>query len=137
MTISMHSASVPIFARMLNNLLGWLDKAEAHATERKFDAAVLLGVRLAPDMLPLVNQVQIACDAAKFGVAQPDRKLADALDGVGEDLGVELIEDRCALELAHRILVVVEDDDVHEVKKVAAAPCTKDATHCARLASPG
>ena len=70
MTISMHSASVPIFARMLNNLLGWLDKAEAHATARKFDAAVLLGVRLAPDMLPLVNQVQIACDAAKFGVAR-------------------------------------------------------------------
>ena len=41
------------------------------------------------------------------------RELADALDGVGEDLGVEVLEDRCALELAHGILVVVEDDDVH------------------------
>jgi len=70
MTISMHSASTPIFVRMLGNLLGWLDKAEAHASARKFDTAVLLGVRLAPDMLPLVNQVQIACDAAKFGVAR-------------------------------------------------------------------
>ncbi len=27
MTISMHSASVPVFVRMLGNLLSWLDKA--------------------------------------------------------------------------------------------------------------
>ena len=52
MTISMHSASVPIFARMLGNLLTWLDKAEAHATARKFDPSVYLSSRLAPDMLP-------------------------------------------------------------------------------------
>ena len=70
MTISMHSASVPVFVRMLGNLLTWLDKAEAHAAARKFDAGVLLAARLAPDMLPFVKQVQIACDAAKFGVAR-------------------------------------------------------------------
>ncbi len=70
MTISMHSASVPIFVRMLGNLLAWLDKAEAHAAARKFEPSVLLGVRLAPDMLSFVRQVQIACDAAKFGVAR-------------------------------------------------------------------
>src|SRR4029453_6126978 len=45
----------------------------------------------------------------------------DALDRVGEDLGVELFEDRCALELAHRVLVVVEDDDVHGKRQMAAA----------------
>jgi len=70
MTISMHSASVPIFVRMLGNLLTWLDKAEAHATAKKFDTSVLLASRLAPDMLPFTNQIQIACDAAKFGVAR-------------------------------------------------------------------
>ena len=70
MSISMHSASVPIFVRMLGNLLAWLDKAEAHAGAKKFDANVLLAVRLAPDMLPFVRQIQIACDAAKFGVAR-------------------------------------------------------------------
>ena len=47
------------------------------------------------------------------GVAQPHRELADALDGVGEDLGVVGLQLRGALELAHRVLVVVEDDDVH------------------------
>ena len=70
MAISMHSASVPIFARMLGNLMTWLDKAEAHAAARKFDTAVYLGARLAPDMLPFTNQIQIACDAVKFGVAR-------------------------------------------------------------------
>ena len=70
MTISMHSASVPIFVRMLGNMLTWLDKAEAHATAKKFDTSVLLATRLAPDMLDFKEQIQIACDAAKFGVAR-------------------------------------------------------------------
>jgi uncharacterized protein len=70
MTMGMHAASVPVFVRMLKNLSSWLDKAEAHAQARKFDPAVLLGMRLAPDMLPLTSQVQIACDAAKFFAAR-------------------------------------------------------------------
>jgi len=70
MSITMHSASVPIFVRMLNNMLTWLDKAEAHATAKKFETSVLLGARLAPDMLPFTKQIQIASDAAKFGVAR-------------------------------------------------------------------
>jgi hypothetical protein len=70
MTISMHSASVPVFVRMLGNMLTWLDKADEHAKARKFDSGVLLAARLAPDMLPFVNQIQIACDAAKFAVAR-------------------------------------------------------------------
>lgn len=70
MAISMHSASVPVFVRMLGNLDAWLDKAEAHAATRKFEPAVYLAARLAPDMLPFSKQIQIACDAAKFCVAR-------------------------------------------------------------------
>ncbi|WP_374369151.1 DUF1993 family protein [Piscinibacter sp.] len=70
MTISMYSASVPVFTRMLGHLAAWLDKAEAHAQAKKFDTSVYLAARLAPDMLPLTKQIQIACDAAKFGVAR-------------------------------------------------------------------
>ena len=70
MSISMHSASVPVFVRMFGNLSLWLDKAEAHATAKKFDPQVYLAARLAPDMLPFTKQIQIACDAAKFGVAR-------------------------------------------------------------------
>jgi uncharacterized protein len=65
MSISMHSASVPILLKMLNNMLGWLDKAQAHAEARKFDPTNYLGLRLAPDMLPFVKQVQIVSDTAK------------------------------------------------------------------------
>ena len=70
MSISMYSASVPIFTAMLGNLAKWLDRAESYATEKKFDPVVLLGTRLAPDMLPFTRQVQIACDGAKFCVAR-------------------------------------------------------------------
>jgi uncharacterized protein len=70
MSISMHSASVPVYVRMLGNLLKWLDKAEAHASAKKFDPAVLLAARLAPDMLPFMRQIQIACDGPKFAVAR-------------------------------------------------------------------
>jgi hypothetical protein len=70
MSLSMHAASVPAFVRTLNAMLVWLDKAQAHAEDRKFDAANYLGLRLAPDMLPLTRQVQIASDGVKGCVAR-------------------------------------------------------------------
>lgn len=65
MTISMYQASVPYFLQMLGNLKAILEKGAAHAAARKFDPIVLFNSRLAPDMLPLVKQVQIASDNAK------------------------------------------------------------------------
>lgn len=65
MSISMYSASVPVFTKTLTNMLTWLDKAEAHATAKGFDTAVYMTSRLAPDMLPLPSQVRIASDSAK------------------------------------------------------------------------
>jgi len=70
MSITMHSASVPMFVRMLANTNTWLDKAEAHAAAKKFDTSVYLNTRLAPDMLPFTKQIQIACDTVKFCVAR-------------------------------------------------------------------
>ena len=68
--ISMHSASAPVFIKTLSNMLNWLDKAQAHAEARKFEPDNYLGLRLAPDMLPLKNQVQIASDAVKGCLAR-------------------------------------------------------------------
>ena len=70
MTISMYQASAPRLANMLRNLDAILARAEAHATAKKIDPAVLLAARLFPDMLPLVKQVQIATDHAKGCVAR-------------------------------------------------------------------
>ena len=70
MAISMSSASLPVFRTMLGNLSHLLEKGQAHAQARKFDPQVLVTYRLAPDMLPFSRQIQIACDAAKNGVAR-------------------------------------------------------------------
>ena len=65
MTISMYSASVPVFKQMLGSMSQVLSKAEVHATAKKIDPTVLLQSRLYPDMFPLLRQVQIAADFAK------------------------------------------------------------------------
>jgi hypothetical protein len=70
MSITMSSASVPVFVRMLTNMNAWLDKADSHAAAKKFDPSVYLSTRLAPDMLNFTKQIQIACDTAKFCVAR-------------------------------------------------------------------
>ncbi|HYL03964.1 MAG TPA: DUF1993 domain-containing protein [Steroidobacteraceae bacterium] len=70
MKISVHALSVEVFANSLGRLSAFLEKAVAHARQRKIDPAVLLGSRLAPDMFPLTRQVQVACDLAKNSVAR-------------------------------------------------------------------
>ncbi len=70
MSLSMYQASVPTFTQMLGALSGVLDKAQAHAVAKKFDPAVLLSARLAPDMLPFSRQVQLASDFAKGATAR-------------------------------------------------------------------
>mgnify|MGYP000903403554 FL=1 len=69
-TISMYQASAPRLANTLRNLSAILDKAAAHAAEKKIDPAVLVQARLFPDMLPFARQVMIACDNAKGCVAR-------------------------------------------------------------------
>jgi len=70
MSISMYDASVPTLLHSLESLKAIMQKAVKHAEARKFDPNVLMGVRLAPDMLPLSKQIQIASDTAKFAVAR-------------------------------------------------------------------
>ena len=65
MTTYMYTMSVPVFKQLLNSLSAILTKAEALATEKKFEPVVLLDARLYPDMFPLIRQVQIATDFAK------------------------------------------------------------------------
>lgn len=66
----MYQVSVPVFTKTLGNLAGILDKAAAFTAARKVDESVLLGYRLAPDMLTLAKQIQIATDHAKGAPAR-------------------------------------------------------------------
>jgi hypothetical protein len=68
--MSFYDSVVPGYLQMLGSLSAILDKAEAHATAKKIEPEVLLGARLYPDMLPLVKQVQTACDQAMRGCAR-------------------------------------------------------------------
>jgi hypothetical protein len=70
MTVSLYSASVPVFNRMFKNLLNILDIAEANANERKIKLEVFVAARLAPDMHPLSFQIQSATDRSKFFVSR-------------------------------------------------------------------
>ncbi len=65
MTISMYHASVPVLVRALGNLQNLLAKGADHAKAKETDEANYLALRIAPDMLTLARQVQIACDIAK------------------------------------------------------------------------
>jgi hypothetical protein len=66
----MSSAAIPTFEIVLTALSGVLDKAEAYAAAKKFDAGNLVMSRLSPDMFTLARQVQTACDQAKNGSAR-------------------------------------------------------------------
>ena len=56
-TISLHEASVGVFVPYLGNLSALLDQASAHAEARNIDPAVLLNMRLSPNMYSLKQQV--------------------------------------------------------------------------------
>ena len=70
MSISLYTASVPVFRQILGSLAAILAKAEAHVDTKKLDPDALLQARLFPDMFPLVGQVQLATDFAKGAAAR-------------------------------------------------------------------
>ena len=70
MTYTMSNASIPVFEISLGALCKVLEKGVAFAAAKKVEQTVLLQTRLAPDMFPMVRQVQIACDLAKNGMAR-------------------------------------------------------------------
>jgi len=70
MSQSIYDLTVPTLVRALSSLQVVLDKGRAHAEAEKIDPAVLLNMRLYPDMFALTRQVQIATDNAKGCVAR-------------------------------------------------------------------
>ena len=125
MPVSMSSMSQPVFEHMLGNLSHFLDKAQAHAEAKKFDPAVLLQSRLAPDMLPLARQIQIACDGAKNGVARLSGVEAPKFDDTESSLGE--LKERIGKTLAYLASVPAAQLDGNESKDITF-PVGKDKT---------
>jgi hypothetical protein len=65
MSHPLYQASIPVFTQMLKSMQVILQKAEQHALAKNIDSQVFLQGRIAPDMFPLIRQVQIAADFAK------------------------------------------------------------------------
>ena len=70
MALTMYEISIPMFIHNFNILSGILIKAEKNAEKRKIDKSVFINARLAPDMFPLVKQIQIATDMVKLGLGR-------------------------------------------------------------------
>ena len=68
MTSPMYSHSVPVLKQMLTALKSILAQASEYATAKSIEPDALLQARLAPDMFPLLKQVQIAADFSR-GIA--------------------------------------------------------------------
>jgi uncharacterized protein len=79
MSLSLHDAVIPSFAQILGTTAKLIDKAQAYATESGLSAEDVIGLRLAPDMLPLGYQVASvaghsagALKGVQSGVFSPD-----------------------------------------------------------------
>jgi uncharacterized protein len=127
MSISMYTASVPVFTKTLGNMLRWLDKANAHAQAHKFDPAVYLTLRLYPDMLPLPAQIRIASDAAKGCAA----RLAGEDVPVFEDNETTLDElsERIRRTLAYLETVSAKDIDGSEDREIVIPARNREPRH--------
>ncbi|MFL5356555.1 DUF1993 family protein [Archangium sp.] len=63
--MNLYDITVPQLLRTLGQIHRWLDKAQAHADQKKFDVNVLLTARLSPDQFHLTRQIQVISDNAK------------------------------------------------------------------------
>lgn len=68
MTPTLYTHSVPVLKQMLTALKTILAQAAEHAAAKSIEPDAFLQARLAPDMFPLLKQVQIAADFAR-GIA--------------------------------------------------------------------
>ncbi len=64
MSISMYNSTGPVLLRFLRDPDQRLDQAQVLADQKKFNTAVLIRSRLAPDMRELASQVRTASDNA-------------------------------------------------------------------------
>lgn len=92
---SLYEITVPIFTRGLRNLDHLLAKASASGVSE----TELLGARLAPDMHPLTNQVQMICDTAKLAVTRVAK--TEPLPMVDDEKSIAELRARIARTIAY------------------------------------
>ena len=111
--------TVPSLLRGLGTLAVYLGKIQEAVDEGAFTEDELLKARLAPDMLPLGRQIQIACDNAKNGPARlADRNPPWFKD---EEKSLAQYRDRIAKTIAYIRMLTPKDFDGSEVRMIDQA----------------
>lgn len=107
-----------LFAKTLDNLEKWLDKADEYAKARSFDVDVLAKARLAPDQYDFTRQVQSACDQAKYAAAYLGGKQPPS----HPDTEQSLAELRERIRKCTGFLASVEEKDLAGAEERKVAP---------------
>jgi hypothetical protein len=110
--------AIQLFAKTLENLDRWMDRAVEHAKARSFDVDVLVHARLAPDQYSFVQQVQSACDQAKYTAAYLGGKPAPS----HPDTEVSFAELRDRIRKATGFLATVQPKDLAGADERKVAP---------------
>lgn len=66
----MYAQVIPALQKNLQAITKFLKKAEAHLDAQKLDKAVVLNLRVYPDMFPLLRQVLLVTDFSKGAAAR-------------------------------------------------------------------
>jgi len=103
----LYDITIPSFLKTLGNLQKILDKAAAYADSKKFAPEVLLQSRLAPDMFPMIKQIQITCDTAKLAASRLTGKEAP----IHDDKETTLAEIRARIESVREYLKTFKPED--------------------------
>ena len=106
------------FGKMLRNLDQWLKVATEYGQKKSFDPEVLTQARLAPDQYPLVQQVQSACDAAKYAAAYLSGQKAPSHPDTEKTIG----ELRARIEKCVSYLATFKESDFNGADARSVAP---------------
>jgi uncharacterized protein len=132
MSISLYSATVPVYLQILQSVAGLLDKAESHCRAHGLPDTELTGARLTEDMWPLANQIRScwqhsvdAMDGVRKGefcldLSDPPAdfaglkaRIADAIERLGavrpEEVDALVGKDLCFKSSRHELDFIVED----------------------------
>jgi uncharacterized protein len=114
--MSLYAFSIPTYQQILGGMLGVIDKAIAHAKEKKWDQNFVLTDRLYPDMFDFARQVQSFTDHA----ARSSLLLAgkDATMPARDEKTLEALRERIVKAIATVNSVSAAEVDAHADKDV-------------------
>ena len=123
---SYYEFTVPMFVNTLGGLKNVLKKGEEHAKATGKSDENMLALRLAPDMFPLVKQVQIASDNAKGAAA----RLAGATAPKMEDTEKTFAELYARIDTTIAFLETLSADDfAAAAERTIKLPYTPEGMH--------